>query len=54
MLTEAHQPSATVNGVRQPGGPFHNPIWRPWFGNERGSCIIGLGETIYETEESQP
>lgn len=53
MLTESHQPSATVNGVRQPGGPFHNPIWKPWFGNERGSCIVGLGETIYETEEAQ-
>ena len=53
MLTEAHQPSATVNGIRQPGGPFHNPIWRPWFGNERGSCIIGLGETIYTSEETE-
>jgi hypothetical protein len=53
MLTEAHQPSATVNGIRQPGGSFHNAIWRPWFGNERGSCIIGLGETIYESEEGQ-
>jgi hypothetical protein len=53
MLTEAHLPSATVNGIRQPGGPFHNPIWRPWFGNERGSCIIGLGETIYDTEEAE-
>ena len=52
MLTEAHLPSATVNGIRQPGGPFRNPIWRPWFGNERGSCIIGLGETIYESEEA--
>jgi len=52
MLTESHQPSAMVNGVRQPGGPFNNPIWRPWFGNQRGSCIIGLGETIYETEEA--
>ncbi len=53
MLAEAHQPSATVNGIRQPGGPFHNPIWRPWFGNERGSCIIGLGETIYTAEEAE-
>ena len=53
MLTEAHQPSATVNGIRQPGGSFHNPIWRPWFGNERGSCVIGLGETIYEVEEAK-
>lgn len=53
MLTEAHMPNATVNGIRQPGGSFHNPIWRPWFGNERGSCIIGLGETIYETEEAE-
>jgi len=53
LLTEAHQPSATVNGIRQPGGPFHNPIWRPWFGNERGSCIIGLGETIYDSEETE-
>jgi hypothetical protein len=52
MLTEAHLPSATVNGIRQPGGPFRNPIWRPWFGNERGSCVIGLGETIYESEEA--
>jgi hypothetical protein len=48
LLTEAHQPAAIVNGQRQPGSSFHNPIWRPWFGNERGSCIIGLGETIYE------
>ena len=53
MLTEAHQPSAMVNGIRQPGGRFHNNIWKPWFGNERGSCIIGLGETIYETEEAE-
>jgi len=53
LLTEAHQPSATVNGIRQPGGPFHNPIWRPWFGNERGSCIIDLGETIYDSEETE-
>ena len=53
MLTEAHQPSASVNGIRQPGGSFHNPIWKPWFGNERGSCIIGLGETIYESEETE-
>jgi hypothetical protein len=52
MLTEAHLPSATVNGIRQPGGSFHNPVWKPWFGNERGSCIIGLGETIYESEET--
>jgi hypothetical protein len=54
MLTEAHRATATVNGIVQPGTPFHNPIWRPWFGNERGSCIIGLGETIYHSEESQP
>lgn len=53
LLSEAHQPSATVNGIRQPGGSFHNPVWRPWFGNERGSCIIGLGETIYEVEEAE-
>jgi hypothetical protein len=54
MLTEAHRATATVNDVVQPGVPFPNTIWRPWFGNERGSCIIGLGETIYKTEESQP
>ena len=51
LLTESHQPSALVNGRPQPGASFHNPIWRPWFGNERGSCIIGLGETIYEAAD---
>ncbi len=48
LLTESIQPSATVNGHRQAGSSFRNPIWKPWFGTERGSCIIGLGETIYE------
>ncbi len=48
LLVESREPSATVNGRAQAGAPFPNPIWRPWFGDERGSCIIGLGETIYE------
>ena len=54
MLTEAHRASVSVNDIVQPGSPFPNPLWKPWFGNERGSCIIGLGETIYQTEEAQP
>ncbi len=48
LLVESREPSAAVNGRAQRGVPFPNPIWRPWFGDERGSCIIGLGETIYE------
>jgi hypothetical protein len=48
MLTESMSPSARVNGRSYPGRTFPNPIWTPWFGSERGSCIIGLGETIYE------
>jgi hypothetical protein len=48
LLIESLEPSVVVNGRSQPGVPFPNPIWRPWFGEERGSCIIGLGETIYE------
>ena len=48
LLVESREPSAEVNGRPQAGAPFPNPIWRPWFGDERGSCIIGLGETIYE------
>jgi hypothetical protein len=48
MLVESFRPSALVDGLPQPGRSFPNPIWRPWFGDERGSCILGLGETIYE------
>ena len=48
MLTESLSPSARVNGRVFPGASFPNPIWTPWFGSERGSCILGLGETIYE------
>ena len=48
MLTESMSPSVRVNGRTYPGASFANPIWTPWFGSERGSCIIGLGETIYE------
>jgi hypothetical protein len=48
MLTESMSPSVRVNGRTYPGRRFPNPIWTPWFGSERGSCIIGLGETIYE------
>jgi hypothetical protein len=51
LLTESHRPSALVNGQPQPGVSFHNPVWKPWFGNERGSCILGLGETIYEVTD---
>jgi hypothetical protein len=52
MLVESLRPSVTFNGVAQPGASFPNPIWTPWFGDERGSCVIGLGETIYETGAS--
>jgi hypothetical protein len=48
LLTESMSPSARVNGRSYPGRTFPNKIWTPWFGSERGSCIIGLGETIYE------
>ena len=48
MLVESFRPSALIDGLPQPGRSFPNPIWQPWFGNERGSCILGLGETIYE------
>lgn len=55
FLTDARRPSATVNGRPQPGTWFANPIWEPWFGEVRGSCVIGLGETIWiDTEGSQP
>ena len=37
------------NGVSVPGAPFPNPIWHPWFGRtDTGSCVIGLGEVIFE------
>lgn len=49
MLVESFRPSASVDGLAQPGTSFPNPIWRPWFGDERGSCILGLGETIYSS-----
>jgi hypothetical protein len=49
MLVESRRPSVLVDGQPQPGSSFPNPIWTPWFGDERGSCIIGLGETIYES-----
>ena len=48
MLVESFRPSATINGARQTGTSFPNGIWRPWFGGDRGSCILGLGETIYD------
>lgn len=48
VLTEAMSPSVRINGRPYPGASFANPIWTPWFGSERGSCILGLGETIYE------
>jgi hypothetical protein len=48
LLVESLRPSATFNGRPQPGSSFPNPIWTPWFGEERGSCMVGLGETIYE------
>lgn len=48
MLTESLSPSVRINGRLYPGASFANPIWTPWFGTERGSCILGLGETIYE------
>jgi hypothetical protein len=54
MLVESFRPSAFVNGRPQPGRSFPNPIWRPWFGDERGSCILGLGETIYEARPEDP
>jgi hypothetical protein len=52
MLVESSRPSALVDGVPQLGRSFRNPIWRPWFGDERGSCILGLGETIYEPPQA--
>lgn len=48
VLTESMAPSVRINGRPYPGSSFPNPIWTPWFGGERGSCILGLGETIYE------
>lgn len=48
VLTESMSPSVRLNGRIYPGASFRNPIWTPWFGSERGSCILGLGETIYE------
>jgi len=45
-------PFSTV--CRSPVGPFRIPIWRPWFGDERGSCILGLGETIYVSRPRAP
>ena len=48
MLVESGSPSVRINGNEYPGATFHNPIWTPWFGRETGSCILGLGETIYE------
>ena len=52
MLVESRSPSVRVNGHEYPGATFHNPIWTPWFGRETGSCILGLGETIYAPLES--
>jgi hypothetical protein len=52
LLVEARRPSASFNGRPQPGASFPNPIWTPWFGDQRGSCVIGLGETIYERDPS--
>lgn len=54
LLVESLRPSASINGRPQPGMLFPNPIWRPWFGADRGSCIIGLGETIYEPNREGP
>jgi len=48
LLVESLRPSVSFNGQPQPGSSFPNPIWTPWFGDERGSCVIGLGETIYD------
>ncbi len=48
MLVESRSPSVRINGHEYPGATFHNPIWTPWFGYDTGSCILGLGETIYE------
>ena len=49
MLVEARRAGARVNGVEVPGASFPNPIWHPWFGRTNtGSCVVGLGEVIYE------
>ena len=48
MLVESRSPSVRINGREYPGATFPNPIWTPWFGHDTGSCILGLGETIYE------
>jgi hypothetical protein len=50
LLVEALRPTVSFNGRQQHGSSFSNPIWTPWFGDQRGSCVIGLGETIYEVD----
>jgi len=47
VLVSARTGSVTVDGRGLPGVPFPDPIWTPWFGEERTSCVMGLGETIH-------
>jgi hypothetical protein len=48
-LLEARRAGARIDGAAVPGAPFPNPIWQPWLGRaDTGSCVIGLGEVIYE------
>ena len=47
VLVSARQAGVTIDGREQPGEPFPDPIWTPWFGAEQTSCVLGLGETIH-------
>jgi hypothetical protein len=49
MLVEARRAVTQVNGVEVSGTPYPNPVWHPWLGRtDTGSCVIGLGEVIFE------
>ncbi|MFN8623658.1 MAG: hypothetical protein U0869_23200 [Chloroflexota bacterium] len=47
-LVSAARGSIIVDGRAVGGAPFPDPIWTPWFGSEQTSCVMGLGEVVFE------
>lgn len=47
MLVSAGRAMLSIDGRALPGAPYADPIWTPWFGAPQGSCVIGVGETLY-------
>jgi hypothetical protein len=48
VLVSAGAGALLVDGRVAAGAPFPDPIWTPWFGSEQTSCVLGLGEVIFE------